>query len=125
MPYLGKNVLCTLTVLTAALALSVTSNAASVSPTPADIESIKLATDIFKQLVEINTSHSVGSTTDAAEAMTKRLRDAGFPNEDVVVMGPDRRKGNMLAFRCMHTWRKTNGVWLIIGGMSAPGQSLK
>lgn len=31
----------------------------------------------------------------------------------------------VVAFRCMHTWRKTNGVWLIIGGMSAPGQSLK
>jgi acetylornithine deacetylase/succinyl-diaminopimelate desuccinylase-like protein len=97
MRYLGKSALCTVTVLTTALALSVTANTASVSPTPADVESIKLATDIFKQLVEINTSHSVGSTTDAAEAMTKRLRDAGFPNEDVVVMGPDPRKGNMIA----------------------------
>jgi len=49
-----------------------------VPPTPADAESIKLATGIFKQLIEINTSHSVGSTTVAAEAMAKRLRDAGF-----------------------------------------------
>jgi hypothetical protein len=29
------------------------------------------------------------------------------------------------SFRFMHTWRKTNGVWLIIGGMSAPAQPTK
>jgi len=84
-------------VVTAALALAVTANSASVALTPADAESIKLATDIFKQLVEINTTDSVGSTTVAAEAMAKRLRDVGFPAEDVVVMGPDPRKGNMIA----------------------------
>jgi hypothetical protein len=43
----------------------------------ADDANIKLATDIFEQLIEINTSHSVGGTTVAAEAMAKRLRDAG------------------------------------------------
>jgi len=26
------------------------------------------------------------------------------------------------SFRITHTWRKTNGVWLIIGGMSSPAQ---
>ena len=65
--------------------------------TPADKASIKLATDIFKQLIEINTTDSVGSTTVAAEAMAKRLRDAGFPAGDVVVLGPNPRKGNMVA----------------------------
>jgi acetylornithine deacetylase/succinyl-diaminopimelate desuccinylase-like protein len=94
---LVKSALCPVTVLTAALALAVAANAGSVSPTPADVESIKLATDIFKQLVEINTTDSVGSTTVAAEAMAKRLRDAGFPAEDVVVMGPNPLKGNMVA----------------------------
>jgi acetylornithine deacetylase/succinyl-diaminopimelate desuccinylase-like protein len=39
----------------------------------------------------------VGSTTVAAEAMAKRLRDAGFPAEDVVVLGPNPTKGNMIA----------------------------
>src|SRR5262250_1730516 len=57
----------------------------------------QMARAIFKQLVEINTTDSVGSTTIAAEAMAKRLRDAGFPAEDVVVLGPDPRKGNMVA----------------------------
>ncbi len=57
----------------------------------------KLSHDIFKELIEINTTDSVGSTTVAAEAMAKRLRDAGFPAEDVVVLGPSDRKGNMVA----------------------------
>ncbi len=56
-----------------------------------------LARDLFKQLIEINTTDSVGSTTVAAEAMAKRLRDAGFPSSDVVVLGPHPRKGNLVA----------------------------
>jgi acetylornithine deacetylase/succinyl-diaminopimelate desuccinylase-like protein len=57
----------------------------------------QLSRDIFKQLVEINTTDSVGSTTIAANAMAKRLRDAGFPASDVQVLGPNDRKGNMVA----------------------------
>ena len=55
------------------------------------------AHDIFKQLIEINTTDSVGSTTVAAQAMAQRLLDAGFPAADVVVLGPNERKGNMVA----------------------------
>ena len=57
----------------------------------------QLARDIFKQLIEINTTDSVGSTTVAAEAMAQRLRDAGFPASDVQVLGPNPRKGNLVA----------------------------
>ena len=57
----------------------------------------KLAHDIYKQLIEINTTDSVGSTTVAAEAMAQRLRDAGYPAADVQVMGPNPRKGNLVA----------------------------
>ncbi|MGC2330560.1 MAG: M20/M25/M40 family metallo-hydrolase [Candidatus Acidiferrales bacterium] len=57
----------------------------------------QLAHDIFRQLVEINTTDSVGSTTPAAEAMAKRLRDAGFPAADVQVLGPNSRRENMVA----------------------------
>jgi hypothetical protein len=39
----------------------------------------QLSRDIFRELIEINTTDSVGSTTLAAEAMAKRLRAAGFP----------------------------------------------
>jgi acetylornithine deacetylase/succinyl-diaminopimelate desuccinylase-like protein len=62
-----------------------------------DDASRKLSRDVFQQLIEINTTDSVGSTTVAAEAMRKRLIDAGFPAEDVVVLGPNSRKGNMVA----------------------------
>ena len=47
-----------------------------------------LAREIFKQLVEINTTDSSGSTTVAAEAMAKRLRDAGYPAADIFVGRP-------------------------------------
>src|SRR5271155_5388186 len=57
----------------------------------------QLARDIFKQLIEINTTDSVGSTTVAAEAMATRLRDAGYPASDVQVLGPEPRKGNLVA----------------------------
>lgn len=53
------------------------------------------AREIFKQLVEINTTHSVGSTTAAADAMAVRLRAAGFT--DVRVLEPAPRKGNLVA----------------------------
>ena len=57
----------------------------------------QLAREIYKELIEINTTDSSGSTTVAAEAMAKRLRDAGFPAADVQVLGADPRKGNLVA----------------------------
>ena len=54
------------------------------------------AREIFKQLVEINTTDSVGSTTVAAEAMAARFKAAGFPDADVHVLGPNPRKGNLV-----------------------------
>ena len=48
----------------------------------------QLAHDVYKQLVEINTADSVGSVTRAAEAMAARFRAAGFPDSDVVLIGP-------------------------------------
>jgi len=62
-----------------------------------DAASRQLSHDIFKQLIEINTTDSVGSVTAAAEAMAQRLRDAGFPAADVQVLGPNERKKNMVA----------------------------
>ncbi|MGH9452740.1 MAG: M20/M25/M40 family metallo-hydrolase [Terriglobia bacterium] len=57
----------------------------------------QLSHDIFKQLIEINTTDSVGNVTTAARAMAQRLLDAGFPASDVVVLGPNARKENMVA----------------------------
>jgi len=55
------------------------------------------AREIFKELIEINTTDSVGNTTTAAEAVAARLKAAGFPAADVQVLGPDPRKGNLVA----------------------------
>jgi len=57
----------------------------------------QLSHDILKELIEINTTDSVGNVTTAAEAMAKRLRDAGFPESDIQVLGPNDRKKNMVA----------------------------
>jgi len=57
----------------------------------------QLSRDIFKELIEINTTDSVGSVTAASEAMAKRLRDAGFPDSDIQVLGPNDRKKNLVA----------------------------
>ncbi|OLB22041.1 MAG: peptidase M20 [Acidobacteria bacterium 13_2_20CM_57_7] len=56
----------------------------------------QLAHDIFKQLIEINTTDSVGNVTTAAEAMAKRLRDGGFAEGDIKVAGPNERKKNLV-----------------------------
>ena len=55
--------------------------------------------DLYKQLVEINTTRSVGSCTQAAEAMQARLVAGGFAKGDTqVLVPPDRPKdGNLTA----------------------------
>lgn len=65
--------------------------------TAMDTATRQLAHDVFKQLIEINSTDSIGSTTAVAEAMRKRLLDAGFPPADVVLLGPNPRKGNLVA----------------------------
>ena len=57
-----------------------------------------LAHDIFRELVEINTTDSLGNTPRAARAMAQRLVTAGFPAADVrVLIGPDPQHGNLVA----------------------------
>src|SRR5882757_4470400 len=56
----------------------------------------RLARDIFKQLIEINTTDSVGNVTTAAEAMATRLREAGYAEKDLVLAGPNERKKNLV-----------------------------
>src|SRR5438132_4736431 len=57
----------------------------------------RLAREIYKELVEINTVTATGDTAKAAEAMAARLRSAGFPPADVRVFMPAPRKGNLVA----------------------------
>jgi len=56
------------------------------------------ARDIFKELIEINTTDTPsGNVTTAAEAMAVRFRAAGFAAEDVQVIGPLPNKKNLVA----------------------------
>jgi acetylornithine deacetylase/succinyl-diaminopimelate desuccinylase-like protein len=61
-----------------------------------DTSSKQLSHDIFKQLIEINTTDSVGNVTTASEAMAKRFRDAGFSEKDIYIGGPNDRKKNLV-----------------------------
>jgi acetylornithine deacetylase/succinyl-diaminopimelate desuccinylase-like protein len=55
------------------------------------------AREIFKQLIEIDTTDTPkGSVTAAAVAMQKRFLDAGFPAGDVHLLGPDPKKQNLV-----------------------------
>ncbi len=57
-----------------------------------------LARAILRELVEINTTDSLGNTPRAARAMARRLVAAGFPAADVrVLIGPDAKHGNLVA----------------------------
>src|SRR2546430_13181938 len=55
--------------------------------------------EIYKELVEINTSDSAGRCTAAAEAMAARLRAGGLAAQDVQVIVPPGgpKKGNLVA----------------------------
>ncbi|MEJ0070196.1 MAG: M20/M25/M40 family metallo-hydrolase [Pseudomonadota bacterium] len=58
---------------------------------------VQLFREIYRELVEINTTESVGDTLKSAEAMAARLRAAGFPAGDIQVLSSGPRKGNMVA----------------------------
>jgi len=67
----------------------------------------QLARDILKELIEIDTTDGVGDNTAAAQAMADRLLAAGFAAEDVQVLGPAEKKGNLVArYRGRDTGRK-------------------
>ncbi|HVE77685.1 MAG TPA: M20/M25/M40 family metallo-hydrolase [Gemmatimonadaceae bacterium] len=73
--------------------------AASVPAGPASLTAHqRLAREVYRELVEINTVDSVGSVTKAAEAMAARFRAAGFAPADVQVLVPAGKptKGNLV-----------------------------
>src|SRR5881296_3964432 len=83
-------------VIVAALLWSVPDGADAQTEAPAADRA--LARDIFRELIEINTTDSLGNTPRAARAMARRLLAAGFPAADVrVLIGPDATHGNLVA----------------------------
>ncbi len=70
-----------------------------------DTASNALAHDIFRELIEINTTESSGNVTAASEAMASRFRAAGFAADDIHILGPVERKKNVVV-RLHGTGRK-------------------
>jgi acetylornithine deacetylase/succinyl-diaminopimelate desuccinylase-like protein len=60
----------------------------------------QLGRDVFKELIETDTTHSTGDTTKAAELLAKRFRSAGFTDAEMQVLGPGETNKNLvLRFR--------------------------
>jgi len=55
--------------------------------------------ELYKELIEIDTTLSSGSCTEAANAMKARLSKAGYPDSDLHVIAPPERPkdGNLIA----------------------------
>jgi acetylornithine deacetylase/succinyl-diaminopimelate desuccinylase-like protein len=56
----------------------------------------KFAHDVYKELIETNTSTMTAGTTGAAQEMAKRFRDAGFPESDIFLGGVRADKFNVV-----------------------------
>jgi len=61
-----------------------------------DEQTRKLSHDIFQQLIEINTTDSIGSVSAASKAIQQRLLNAGFVPSDMYLGGPNDRKENLV-----------------------------
>jgi len=81
-----------------AAALLLYCNVASAQPQAAEADR-KLFREIYQELVEINTTDSVGDNTQAAQAMAARLKAAGFTDAEMQVVVPPGapKKGNLVA----------------------------
>jgi acetylornithine deacetylase/succinyl-diaminopimelate desuccinylase-like protein len=72
-------------------------SAASSARQPSSAAHEQAGRAILKELIETNTTHSTGNVTTAAERMSARLIAAGFPKEDVQIVGTVEKKRNLVA----------------------------
>ena len=76
----------------AAVSLPVSASAQTLAPAPDQ----KLAHDIYKEFIEIQSGFTTGATTPVAEAAAKYARAAGFPEADIYLGGPIPKKFNFV-----------------------------
>jgi acetylornithine deacetylase/succinyl-diaminopimelate desuccinylase-like protein len=57
----------------------------------------QFARNVYQELVEINTTASVGDTYRAAQAMAARLKAAGFQDDDIHVFETAPKRGDLVA----------------------------
>src|SRR6267154_559386 len=89
--------------------LSAASLPAQTTLTPDQTE----AREIFKELIEINSSYKGGSTTPAAHAIARRFLAAGFPAGDVRVIGPAGDKDSSVIVRMQGSSKTLKPILLI------------
>jgi acetylornithine deacetylase/succinyl-diaminopimelate desuccinylase-like protein len=77
------------------IALTLLSIALLAQKMPPDAEQA-LAKEIYKEMIEINSSVSTGTTTPVVQAVAARLRAAGFPESDIFLGGPVAGKWNLV-----------------------------
>jgi acetylornithine deacetylase/succinyl-diaminopimelate desuccinylase-like protein len=56
----------------------------------------QLGRQIYQELIETDTSHSVGDTTKAAELLATRFRLTGIPESDIQIIGPQQTNKNLI-----------------------------
>lgn len=69
------------------------------APAPASARQqgpLALARELLKEMIETDTTGEHGDTTPLAEALARRFRAAGFPEQDVHVAGPQARHRNLV-----------------------------
>ena len=76
-----------------AIGAMVLGTASGAMPPEADRQ---LAREIYKEMVEVRSGYTTGSTTPVAEMVAARLRAAGFPDSDIFVGGPSPKKANLV-----------------------------
>ncbi|MGB6945511.1 MAG: M20/M25/M40 family metallo-hydrolase [Bryobacteraceae bacterium] len=67
--------------------------ASAVMPPDADRQ---LAREIYKEMIEVRSGYTTGSTTPIAEMVARRLRAAGFGESDIFVGGASPKKANLV-----------------------------
>src|SRR5688500_18431788 len=72
----------------AVIALACTTVSATAAQTPGPDPGEAAFRALYKELIEINTTRSVGDCTQAAEAMRARLLAAGYPATDMQILAP-------------------------------------
>ena len=56
----------------------------------------RLAREIYKQMIEVKSGFTTGSTTPIAESVAARFKAAGFPASDIFVGGAIPTKANVV-----------------------------
>src|SRR4029079_19363188 len=54
------------------------------------------ARDVYKEIIEFNSVNIGGGTTEVANALAKRFRDAGFAEQDIFLGGIQPNKHNIV-----------------------------